>query len=170
MHEFWVTTIPFGMDDVDSQMRNLNNHSEDNDGWEFVAVDPQGHYIYRRPKDLPATAVDELEIPKPTTDVLIYDIDFDDSNPNYTSEQNTNLMFLKSIQNYMNNRIQLEGYAFLNDVLQALDIPRIPNGQLVGWISGPISFNINFGVVPFDERSKTVTLHLETEGVIYDQI
>lgn len=59
---------------------------------------------------------------------------FDECNPNWTRDADLNFCFVKQVQNYMNERLQREGFIFLNDVYAALGFPKTRGGQLVGWI------------------------------------
>ena len=54
-----------------------------------------------------------------------------DKNPEYS------LMFLKSQQQYANDKLQAQGFLFLNDVYEMLGIPASKEGQIVGWIFKP---------------------------------
>jgi hypothetical protein len=67
-----------------------------------------------------------------------------DKNPEYS------LMYLKNVQNWANNRLQAEGRLFLNEVYEALGIPKTKAGQSVGWVydeSNPDSDNyVDFGI------------------------
>lgn len=58
---------------------------------------------------------------------------FDETNPNWTQTAEWNLTFLISQQNYLNDRLQVNGYLFLNEVYEALGFERTQMGQEVGW-------------------------------------
>ena len=58
---------------------------------------------------------------------------FSESNPNYTSSQIVNQNFLTSTENYMNDRLQRKGVVFLNEVYDALGMPRTKLGAVMGW-------------------------------------
>ncbi|MGL4451395.1 MAG: DUF6353 family protein [Sarcina sp.] len=58
---------------------------------------------------------------------------FDEFNPNYQRDAQYNLMFLRSQQQYLNDKLQVNGILFLNDVYDALGFPRTKAGQVVGW-------------------------------------
>lgn len=59
---------------------------------------------------------------------------FDECNPNWTKDADLNYCFVKQVQNYMNEKLQRDGFIFLNDVYAALGFPKTRGGQLVGWI------------------------------------
>lgn len=52
-------------------------------------------------------------------------------NPDY------NMMFLKSEQQYATDKLRSSNHVFLNDILERLDIPKTPEGQLAGWVWTP---------------------------------
>ena len=63
-----------------------------------------------------------------------YAVFFDEYNMNWRKEPSLNMYFLKTVQNYMNDRLKLYGHVFLNELYDALDIPRTKAGQFVGWV------------------------------------
>lgn len=75
---------------------------------------------------------------------------FDSSNPNWEETPDYNLMFLKAQQKYANDKLIAEGRLFLNDVYEALGIPKTKAGQIVGWVYDPsnpdIDSLVDFGI------------------------
>lgn len=75
---------------------------------------------------------------------------FDDSCPGWEEDPHFRLMFLKNQQNYANDKLQTQGYLFLNDVYEMLGFPKTKAGQMVGWIYDevmPIGDNfVDFGI------------------------
>lgn len=65
--------------------------------------------------------------------VSLYAKFFDEGNINYRDNAEYNLMFLKQVQNFMNDKLRIQGYLFLNDVYRALGFEDTREGQLVGW-------------------------------------
>ena len=59
---------------------------------------------------------------------------FDASSRSWDKDPEYNLLFLKAQQTYANNKLQADGYLFLNDAYDLLDIPKTKEGQVVGWI------------------------------------
>lgn len=61
-----------------------------------------------------------------------------------------NLVFLKSMERWANKKLESTGYLFLNEVYEALGIPRTKAGQIVGWVydkDHPIGDNyVDFGL------------------------
>ena len=65
-------------------------------------------------------------------------------NPHHCSNET----ILMSELNWCNNLLQIQGYLFLNDVLDRLGIPRTKAGQILGWrTDGDGDGYIDFGVV-----------------------
>ena len=75
---------------------------------------------------------------------------FDIGNPNWQKDATLNLAFLRNVEKYMNDRLRTKGHVFLNEVYDALGIPRTKEGQIVGWIyskDNPVGDNyIDFGI------------------------
>lgn len=61
-----------------------------------------------------------------------------------------NLVFLKNMERWANKKLESTGYLFLNEVYEALGIPRTKAGQVVGWVydeEHPIGDNyVDFGL------------------------
>lgn len=58
----------------------------------------------------------------------------DETNVNWTRDPVSNYLFLKGVQQHMNNILQIRGHVFLNDVYDALKLPRRPEGAIAGWV------------------------------------
>lgn len=105
---------------------------------------------------------------------------FDETSASWSREPEYNLMFLNCQQNYMNDRLRARGHVFLNEVYDALGIPRSKAGAVVGWVLGKDGDNyIDFGI--YDEtkerarafvqgQENSILLDFNVDGVIYDLI
>lgn len=105
---------------------------------------------------------------------------FDEFNPNFVKNAQTNLIFLKSKQMYWNDRLIARGHVFLNEVYEDLGFKQERFGQMVGWLAGKDGDNfIDFGIydlsspearafVNGDERA--VFLDFNVDGVILNDI
>jgi len=104
---------------------------------------------------------------------------FGPDNPNWVNDPISTFSFLKGVQQHMNNVLNTRGYVFLNDVLDALRLPQVKQGQVAGWLLKDVGEGdgfIDFGLysddphtVAFrDGMSKTVQLHFNIDGNIYD--
>lgn len=77
---------------------------------------------------------------------------FDESSREWEPSSEYNLSFLKGMQNTFNDRLETIGYVFLNEVYEALDIPRTKAGYSVGWRKKPgddTLGKINFGIYEY---------------------
>lgn len=59
---------------------------------------------------------------------------FDESSPYWQNDPELNLMFLRCIQQYWNDRLHAYGHVFLNEVYEALGFEHTSPGAVVGWI------------------------------------
>lgn len=89
----------------------------------------------------------------------IYARFFDESCKNWTKSPEDNLRFLKMVQAWANNKLKAEGYLYLNDVYEALGIPKTKAGHVVGWIfdeAHPVGDNfVDFGIYDmYNEKAR----------------
>lgn len=59
---------------------------------------------------------------------------FDEVNRLWTKNPDTNSHFLRGVQSHMNQLLNVRGHLFLNEVYDALHMPRCPEGQQMGWV------------------------------------
>lgn len=71
-------------------------------------------------------------------------------NTYWNNDNEHNLVFLKQVERYANDKLRIKGFLFLNEVYEMLGIPRTKAGQVVGWIydeKEPIGDNyVDFGL------------------------
>lgn len=101
---------------------------------------------------------------------------FDERNDNCRQDPMRNFLFLKSVQTHAQNRLELRGYVFLNEVLHDLGIEQVPEGQSAGWLYngdgdnvvdfGFMSANDPHSVAFRDGRERTVRLNFNIDGDI----
>ena len=83
-----------------------------------------------------------------------YAVYFDSKSRNYETNPDYNRMFLKAQQAFANDKLQTRGHLFLNEVLDDLDLPRTPAGQIVGWTKdGPDGY-VNFRIVEVERETE----------------
>lgn len=70
-----------------------------------------------------------------TIDGDSYAREFDEGNDLWSRVPGLNRMTLSNQQNWLNDRLNVRGYLFLNDVYKTLGFPETPGGQVVGWLS-----------------------------------
>lgn len=103
-------------------------------------------------EEYPGNVVDE------SVNVSQYARIFDDSCVGWTKDPEYNMHFLKSQQDYCNDKLKAKGHLFLNEVYDILGIPRTKAGAVVGWVydeKNPIGDNfVDFGLFDTnDERN-----------------
>jgi hypothetical protein len=115
---------------------------------------------------------------EPSQYARLFSEGLDDWEPN----AELNMIFLRSQQNFLNQRLIVKGHVFLNEVYDALGLERSKAGQMVGWVYGnPDGDNfIDFGL--YDEegnerirdfvnlKENSILLDFNVDGVIYDLI
>ncbi len=120
-----------------------------------------------------------------TIDIVLpdrYEFTFDSKNPHYypTSHQmEINLVFLRGIQQMMNDILAQRGHVFLNDVLQELGFPHTQSGAVVGWL-WDVGAHIDLGVFGAPNAdavanyllgpTKGINLTFNVQGIIFDKI
>lgn len=108
---------------------------------------------------------------------------FDDGCKGWEKNSEYNLMFLKQVQNWANERLKARGYLYLNEVYEMLGIPQTRAGHEVGWVydkDNTIGDNfVDFGIYDlYNERKRafvngyerTILLDFNVDGVISDLI
>lgn len=105
-----------------------------------------------------------------------YAVYFDSKSRNYETNPDYNRMFLKAQQAFANDKLQTRGHLFLNEVLDDLDLPRTPAGQIVGWTkNGPDGY-VNFRIVEVERETKdgrhepVLLLDFNVEGNIWEKM
>lgn len=106
---------------------------------------------------------------------------FDETNVNFTRIPEANYLFLKGVQAHMNRLLDIRGHVLLNDVYDALAMPRRPEGTVTGWLRdsevGDRYVDFGFMTSP-DPHSvafrngveRTVRLNFNIDGPIWDKI
>lgn len=107
---------------------------------------------------------------------------FDEGSKYWEKDPNYNLLFLRRVQNFANDRLKAQGFLFLNDVYDDLDIPRTKIGQMVGWIydpENPIGDNfVDFGIYNINKTANrdfingynnVLLLDFNVDGYILDR-
>lgn len=106
---------------------------------------------------------------------------FDVGNPYWEKDPEYNLTFLKQQERYANEKLQSQGYLFLNDVYRLLGIPETKAGQVVGWTYNEVCPNgdnyVDFGLTDVHKPGvrdfvngyeRTILLDFNVDGAILD--
>lgn len=135
--------------------------------YESFEVDPETG----KEKKVKKTAM--VADPNLKSDYAVY---FDNKSRNYETNQDYNYMFLRAQQQFANDKLQTRGHLFLNEVLDDLDLPRTPAGQIVGWTkNGPDGY-VNFRIVEVERETEdgrhepALLLDFNVEGNIWDKM
>ena len=89
-----------------------------------------------------------------------------DDDPQYT------LMFLKRQQQFATDRLQAEGFLFLNDVYEMLGFNRTKEGQYIGWIydeKNPVGDNfVDFGIYDTHNDAKIRFVNGDEKAILLE--
>lgn len=107
-----------------------------------------------------------------------YGVIFDETNNNWSADEDLSMLHLKCQQQYANDILQTRGHIFLNEVYKMLGFPHTPAGAVTGWVKGNgddfVDFNIFEGTFEGEDgKGRTVTkwaLDFNVDGVMYDKI
>ena len=105
-----------------------------------------------------------------------YAVYFDSKSRNYETNPDYNRMFLKAQQAFANDKLQTRGHLFLNEVLDDLDLPRTPAGQIVGWTKDLADGYVNFRIVEVERETEdgrhepALLLDFNVEGNIWEKM
>lgn len=89
-----------------------------------------------------------------------------------------NKTYLMASEAYMNNLLHSRGHVFLNEVYDALGMPRTSAGQQVGWVDGSGDDYIDYGLYSpdykgirfVDGKEEAIMLDFNVDGIILDLI
>lgn len=106
---------------------------------------------------------------------------FDQLSSQWQKNADYNLHFLKTQESIFNDLLNSRGHVFLNEVYDALDIPRTSAGQTVGWVRNSKNGDsfVSFGIYDLynDEKrafvngyERSILLDFNVDGVILDLI
>lgn len=108
---------------------------------------------------------------------------FDAGCKGWEKDSEYNLMFLRQTESYMNDLLKSRGHVVLNDVYDALGIPRTKAGAMVGWVyneKNPTGDNyIDFGIYNIHSEEaidfvngyeRSIWLDFNVDGYILDLI
>lgn len=107
---------------------------------------------------------------------------FDEHNSNWQNTPDFSYTFLSCQQKYFNEKLNARGHVFLNEVYDALDMPRSSAGAVVGWVKDNPKGDsyVDFGIMDeknvdqfldfMQGREKALWLDFNVDGVIYNLI
>ena len=99
---------------------------------------------------------------------------FDEGSQRWVKDAEMNRFFLQCQQTYFNHKLRANGHVFLNEVYDALDIPRTSAGCVVGWVvNGDGDGYVDFGMYEpgsnefINGREPRILLDFNVDGVVY---
>ena len=125
---------------------------------------------------------------KETIHIAGYDVSpyakfFDESCPNWTKDAEQNLMFLRQLENWANDRLFHRGYLTLNEVYESIGIPPTSQGMVIGWLYKPGNNRyancVDFGIYNVHRQSnrdfvngyeRSILLDFNPDGYIYGKL
>lgn len=103
-----------------------------------------------------------------------------ESSRNWSPDPDINLLFLRNVQNYMNDRLRSKGHVFLNELYDELGLTHTEAGAIVGWRwnKGSGDDYIDFGIWDgseeandfFNGREGAILLDFNVDGPIYNKL
>lgn len=117
--------------------------------------------------------VEQLKIPQIGKHSAFAKI-FDESNTNWKKDARENEMFLRLQQNFANEKLQLNGYLFLNDVYAMLGIDPTEAGRVVGWVYRPDDPDhngdnyVDFGMYHYEDPRKRAFINGDERSIVLD--
>jgi hypothetical protein len=104
-----------------------------------------------------------------------------DSSDNWSPHPEVNMLFLRNVQNYCNDRLKARGHLFLNEVFTELGLSHTHAGAIVGWRwnQGSGDDFVDFGIWDprgeevldfFNGKEGAILLDFNVDGVIWNQI
>lgn len=103
---------------------------------------------------------------------------FDEGCDGWKKDPELNLVYLRALQQTMTDILRSRGHLFLNEVYDALGIPRTKAGAVVGWKLGMGDDYVDFGLYSGYDRSndfvngyeRSILLDFNVDGLIYDKL
>lgn len=114
-----------------------------------------------------------------------YAVVFDSDNKNWEPTPSYNMMFIRTVQNQLNDQLWANGHVLLNDAYEALGFDRTSAGAVVGWVvdadrEGSGDGYIDFGVFVDEARDRfhdyvsgnegTLLLDFNVDGLVFEKI
>lgn len=102
-----------------------------------------------------------------------------ESSPNWSRDPETNMIFLRTVQNYCNDLLRSRGHLFLNEVYTELGMAHTRPGSIVGWRWNQNSGDdyVDFIMIEsgdvdgfYNGRDGAIFLDFNVDGVIWDAI
>lgn len=90
----------------------------------------------------------------------------------YGEDPESNMLWLKKMQAFANEKLKEQGYLFMNDVYEMLGFPRTKEGQVVGWIYDekcPVGDNfVDFGLYDTNNEATIRFVNGQEKAILLD--
>ena len=117
----------------------------------LLRADPNAKDEYDIMEDIEAS-----EVPiRPGLDISPYARFFDEMSGLWKKDSEYNLMVCRMAERQLNGRLHRDGFVFLNDLYQELDIPRTNAGAIMGWMTALGDEYIDLGIYNAGEGSRS---------------
>lgn len=93
-----------------------------------------------------------------------------ESTRNWSSDPDINAIFLRSVQNNLNDRLRARGFLFLNEVYAELGLSWTKAGQLVGWLWSSDDPQQGIDIKQQGGSDGAILLDFNVQGEILDKI
>lgn len=107
-------------------------------------------------------------------DNLIVHHIFGRHNANWHSQNEGNILFLRCVENYMNDLLQIRGHVFLNEVYDSLGMKHTRHGAMSGWLYDPANFktciSVYISLKVLAEVDGDLVFEINVNDIIYDKI
>lgn len=100
---------------------------------------------------------------------------FDKRCPNWDTNPESSEMFLRTLQTYFNNVMQIQEFVFLRDIYMAIGLPVTKESCILGWVKGVVKDEdfVNFEYFKIEDtddfklvfKCYPILAYLETENV-----
>lgn len=110
----------------------------------------------------------EVENVKRAAGASIYARKFDGRSPSWEANPDYNTTFIACQEQYANDMLHVRGHVFLNEVYDALGIPRSWEGQLVGWVKDNGDNFISFGPYNSSDAQARKFVRDKDGGILLD--
>lgn len=104
---------------------------------------------------------------------------FDEGNPNWDTNPNYNLMFLRAQQNIANDILHSKGFIMLSEVYDMLGFEQTPESLVTGWVEGLGDNCVDFGLYDYEKegvrkfvngKANVILLDFNHDGVVWDKL
>lgn len=152
---------------------------------EEIGVEKEKQFRYNLVAENDSEKVDEAGKESKKTELEGFELSeygrwFDESSPQFKKDNSMNLFFLQAQQTFANHLLQARGHVFLNEIYDALSLPRSRAGAIVGWVKNHGDNYVDFNMYsPSNDNNRDyvngynvrrVLLDFNVDGVIYDMI